>query len=112
MRPSEAKQVLAALLAAYPRVKLDEANVVAYAEALVDVDVDVGLTVARSLIVSHEGFPPIATILSSARIERTRIEREAARLAAPRSRPRDWREVGLAGLAAARSVLQNSSDDS
>ena len=112
MRPGEAKQVLAALLAAYPRVKLDEANVVAYAEALVDVDLDVGLTVARSLIVSHDGFPSIAVLLSAARVERARLEREAARLSAPRPRPRDWREVGLTGLAAARSALQHSSDDS
>lgn len=101
MRPSDAKQVLRRLFAAYRTTATDE-TVAAYADALLDLDLDVALEAVAALIRSDHELPSIARIRDVYRVEHRRI---SARAVMPRSRPRGWQEVQLTGVRAARAAL-------
>jgi len=102
MRPSEARLVLTKLFGAY-RTTADEATVLVYAEALAPIDLDVALCAVAAVIRSEDRLPSVARLMAVVRTEHRRITRATREL--PPTKPRNWQQVNLAGVRAARARL-------
>ena len=105
MNMPEAKQTLRVLMAGFPRAKLDDDSVVAYASLLVDYDLDVAMLAAKVLIHHDDQFPSIARLRAALISEKRRADYDrppAPELNGPKF---DHRVVGKAGVAAARAAV-------
>jgi hypothetical protein len=103
MTIDETKQLLARLIGAYPQARIDEATVLVFAEALARDEYQIadGLEAVQRWIQTEQRFPTVTQLLAAVRACARRSQ--PAALTAPR--PRNWRDVGAAGLAAARAEL-------
>ena len=102
MKPTEAKMVLRRLFGAW-RTNADAATAAVYAEALLDLDLDVALEAVAVLIRCENYLPTVARLLEQYRIEHRRMVYRTRALTEPR--PRNWQDVQLAGVRRARAVL-------
>jgi len=102
MRPTDARLVLTRLFGAY-RTTADEATVLMYAEALAPVDLDIAMTAVTALVQTEDYLPSVARVMAAVRIEQRRVDHRTRAL--PPAKPRNWRDVNLAGVRKARAML-------
>jgi hypothetical protein len=73
MTPEQAQTVLAALMGAYPRTRLDQPSVLRFADALRSEPFDEAMAAAVRLSRSDREFPSLARLLEAIRGERRRL---------------------------------------